>query len=213
MDAKDTSAEARDNRRVRGAAARWGHRQGGELRDLGVRRAGHRARAGLGGLRRVYAGLLGERPRSQARTWAAICRRTALTALARIRTIAIGPAWPVPPPCRYPAGGRAGQPCPHDIPRSGSRTPGPAASPASPATGKGVTRCNHRTLTAHRAELRRGHRPRNGNRNTRHRPRASGLAYLVVLVEAIAEDRAAWRCGRAALLAAEATVIWSCPGT
>jgi len=35
------------------------HRQGGELRELGVRRAGHRARAGMGRFRRVHAEIVG----------------------------------------------------------------------------------------------------------------------------------------------------------
>ena len=47
---------------MRLAAARRGHREGGELRDLGVRGPGHRARAGLGRFRRVHAGLLGDGP-------------------------------------------------------------------------------------------------------------------------------------------------------
>ena len=47
---------------MRGAAARGGDREDRELRDLGLLRAGHRVRAGLGRLRRVHAGLLGEGP-------------------------------------------------------------------------------------------------------------------------------------------------------
>ena len=48
--------------RLRLTAACGGHREGRELRDLGVRRPGHRARAGVGRFRRVHARVLGEGP-------------------------------------------------------------------------------------------------------------------------------------------------------
>ena len=99
---------------------------------------------------------------SQARTYDAICRHTALTALAQIRTAAIraalsGAVFPAVAGQDAPAAAgqatvraadlqiytgsaplpaHAGQPCPPASPRSGCPPPRPPASTASPATGK-----------------------------------------------------------------------------
>ena len=102
---------------------------------------------------------------SQARTWDALCRHTALTALAQLRTAAVQAALagadvlPAAPPAARnapvavsepaaraadllfytgtaPLPARGGQPCRPVSPRSGCPPPRPPASSASPATGK-----------------------------------------------------------------------------